>query len=819
MTGSDTHAAALRARPPYLLAGVVFLVVLGIYLLSIAPTTQFWDTAEYISAAKVLGIPHPPGNPLFVLLAHVWGMIPLVEHYALRINLFAAVTSALASGLLFLVAERFLRNIVPEVRWARIGAAFAGVLVGATSFTVWSQSVVNEKVYTLSLLSIALVLWLAVHWGDEPAGERRDHWLVLIVYLLALSATNHLMGLLAVPALLVYAEAAEAEDNLWTRVLGAAALLAGAAVAAMLFLAWHRDHRDLVSLVVAVVLLAGVTWPTFRLHTSPLTRIGIAAAVAGVALGIILESWGTREALPIVLALALVAALVVFAMRSGNARLVLVSLGVVAVGVSVFVFLPLRAQHYPAINEGEPATRDALLRVLSRDQYQKGPLIPRQADLFWQYANYVQYFTWQFAHDWGYRVRNLLALLFAALGLLGAVRQWQRDRRGALAMTALMVTVTVLLVFYLDFKYGYSIRPGASLLREVRERDYFFIASFQLWGVWVALGLGAWMASFAKTFGERLQNGKAWLVGSPILLAGIIPLLGNHLSASRAGEWLPRDFAWDLLQSVEPYAILVTAGDNDTFPLWYMQEVEGVRRDVLVANLSLMNTDWHVRQLRRRQLFPFDTASAIALYRDRDWTPPEEPPLSLSYDRIDSLPFFFQITEPSVFRAGSLRVALEPQVLQRADIITLQLIQDNIGKRPIYISRTTGGYGDAFGLNPFLLGQGMARKLMPDSIRAVPGVVPIRTLGWVDMDRHESLLFDVYHPESAARHRPTGWVDTPSEGILSLYALAYAGYAEYAAGLLADSATTAADSLREARASVASELADRIFRQTSYFRD
>jgi hypothetical protein len=811
------HGKTQKARPPYLLAGAVFLVVLGIYLLTIAPTTQFWDTAEYIAAAKVQGIPHPPGNPLFVMLAGVWGMIPLVGHYALRINLFAAATSALASALLFLVAERFLRDIVPEVRWARLGAAFAGALVGATSFTVWNQSVVNEKVYTLSLLSIALVLWLAVHWGDEPAGERRDHWLILIVYLVALSATNHLMGLLVVPAVLVYVEAAEAESKLWERVLGAAGLLGGAALAGMLYLRWHGNQQDLASLVVAAVILAGVTWPTFRLRTSPLTRIGIATAVAGVAAAIALDAWGGRQIVPLLLALGLLAVLFVFAFRSGDLRLVLVSLGVVAVGLSVFVFLPLRAQHYPAINEGEPVTRDALMRVLAREQYQKGPLLPRQASLPWQYMNYLQYFTWQFAHDWGQRVRNLLALLFAGIGLLGALRQWQRDRRGALAMTALMVTVTVLLVFYLDFKYGYSIRPSENLVREVRERDYFFIASFQLWGVWVALGLGAWMASFAKAFSERLQSRRVWLVGSPILLAGLIPLLGNHLSASRSGEWLARDFAWDLLQSVEPYAIVITAGDNDTFPLWYLQEVEGIRRDVLIANLSLMNTDWHARQLKRRPVYEFDQASAVSLYREGDWQRPEEPALSLTYDQIDAMPYFHRITEPSVFRAGDLRVVLQPRVLERSDIIALQLIQNNLGKRPVYFSRTTGAHADALGFTPFLLGEGMARRIMTDSISVAEGAAPVRTLGWIDPERHETLLFELYHHESAARQRPRGWVDEPSEGILSLYALIYAGWAEHVRTALGDSATTAADSLRLLRAEQAIAIADRIFRQTSYF--
>src|SRR5713101_7745455 len=151
-------------RPPYLWAGLVSLGALVLDVLTLAPTTQFWDTSEYMAAAKVLGIPHPPGNPLFVLIAHGWGLLPFAAGYGLRINLLAAFTSALSSGLLFLVADRFLRDASSAPRWARLFAAFAGTVVGAASFTVWNQSTVNEKVYTLSLFSIALILWLAVHW-------------------------------------------------------------------------------------------------------------------------------------------------------------------------------------------------------------------------------------------------------------------------------------------------------------------------------------------------------------------------------------------------------------------------------------------------------------------------------------------------------------------------------------------------------------------------------------------------------------------------------------------------------------------------------
>ncbi|MGH7592498.1 MAG: protein O-mannosyl-transferase family, partial [Gemmatimonadales bacterium] len=136
----------LEHRPPYLWALVTFAIIFVIYVLTLSPTTAFWDTSEYIAAAKVLGIPHPPGNPLFPGMAHVWGMLPLAANYAKRINLFAAVTSAAGAGFWFLVAERWLRNILPA-RGPRLAAAFAGIFASAMAWSVWNLYNVNEKVY------------------------------------------------------------------------------------------------------------------------------------------------------------------------------------------------------------------------------------------------------------------------------------------------------------------------------------------------------------------------------------------------------------------------------------------------------------------------------------------------------------------------------------------------------------------------------------------------------------------------------------------------------------------------------------------------
>ncbi len=677
---TTTDAARPADRPPYLLAGLAALGCLALYVATLAPTAQFWDTPEYIAAAYVLGIPHPPGNPLFVILAHTWGLVPWMQVYAARINLFAAVTSALAAGFWLLIAERWLRPVMPAA-WPRRLAALAGAVIAATAFTVWNQSVVNEKVYTLSLLSIALVLWLTVRWGDAPAGSRRDHRLLLIVYLLALTATNHLMGLLVIPAVLVYVLYSDPKVLLNPR-----------------FLAW--------------------------------------------------------------------------------------SVAAVALGVSLWAFLLVRAPHFPLINEGEPTNWAALREVLNRTQYDKPPISDRQADLGSQLAMWWQYFTWQWGRDWAAGVQRALAVLFGGLGLLGAWRQLKADRRAGLAMVALMGTLVPLLVFYLNFKYRYGTHPEQWTLDEVRERDYFFICSFALWGVWVAIGLAAVMEGIREALARRVPSeGRRWALATPVLAVALIPLLGNRLAASRAGETLARDFAYDMLQSAVPYSVLVTAGDNDTFPLWYLQDVEHVRQDVTVLNLSLANTDWYDRQLQRRPLATFDSASAPAVWRTRSYPKPAGPLWNLSLRTLDSILPAYPLPETRTMDIAGFTVTLDPAkqehgVLERSDIMVLRAIQDQFGKRPILFARTTGDYADRLGLTGNLVEEGMVRELVQSPVAANDTILNVAGVGFVDVPRTRELLEHVYHAHTAARYRPLGWLDVPSQNIPVLYAGLYQEMAE-----------------------------------------
>ncbi|MFL5604281.1 MAG: DUF2723 domain-containing protein, partial [Gemmatimonadaceae bacterium] len=186
-------------QPSYRAASVAAALVFLLYLLTLAPSTAMWDTSEYIAAAYTLGLPHPPGNPFFVLIGRFFAILPIAGNVATRINVLAALCSAAAAGMWFLITERVLVGWLRE-RWQRIVGGSLAALIGATSFTVWSQSVVNEKVYTVSLFGLALVSWLTVRWCDDPEGPTADRLLVMIAYLSGLGYANHMAGFLAVPA-------------------------------------------------------------------------------------------------------------------------------------------------------------------------------------------------------------------------------------------------------------------------------------------------------------------------------------------------------------------------------------------------------------------------------------------------------------------------------------------------------------------------------------------------------------------------------------------------------------------------------------------
>ena len=760
------HAAEGDYRPPYLAAAIAAAAVWILYAITLAPTTAFWDTSEYIATAHLMGIPHPPGNPTFVVLARAWELLlaPFGLSVAVRINLFSATMGALAHGCWFLVAHRIIAWFSDNRYHRLLGAALA-VLVSATAFTVWSQSNVNEKVYTVSLFTIALLTWLAFLWRDNIGRGKDDNLILLMVFILALSVGNHLMAFLAAPALLVF-----------------------------------------------ILLVESRTLLNWKLYA-------FAAAVA-------------------------------------------------LLGLSIHLYLPLRAALDPVINEADPSTMTALLESLSRRQYDKpsvfmdptDPSLPRTIPLILaQIGNYLQYFDWQwgrminateplfggmFTEGGGFPLRPVITLIFLLLGGYGAYHHYLRDRTSWWYMAILFATVSVGLVGYLNFRYGYSYPVPGNIqdnvaLHEVRERDYFFIVSFSMWGLWSGIGLFALWHRLASDLSTSIKSLKTprhgYIAAGPILLLALVPLALNWVRADRSNDYAARDWAYNLLMSVEPYGVLFTNGDNDTFPLWYIQEVEGIRRDVTVIVMSYLNTPWYAKQIRELTLpcpegvdpledptritcqRPFQPEREAMLYAPAEpvveqggvpvegvapdqeqFTAPTRTILDMNPARIDSIvqmysanPYNFLIQDPVRVQADQLSFTVPGErFLLPADVFMLNIIQTSLGDRPIYFATTTQAY-DRIGLRPHLLRQGLALKLVngplePDAeqgIVAIPQSVQVQVPGgYVDLPVTDTLLWDVFVHRGGIPDEWEFWPE-PSTTNIPWYYL-YTHYAAYAAHLL-----------------------------------
>ena len=740
-----------ETSPPYLWAGATAAVVGLLYAVTLAPTTAFWDTSEYIATAHIVGIPHPPGNPLFVVLGRTWDILLGVFGLstAVKINLFSALMGALSHGLWFLVVHHILRHFSDDRRF-RLVAAFAAVLVSATAFTVWNQSNVNEKVYTVSLLTISLLSWLAFRWQERLGRSGDDNLLILMVFVLALSVGNHLMAFLAAPALFL-----------------------------------------------------------FVVFVHPRCLL--------------------------------------------NYRLYLFGIPAVVLGLSIHLFLPIRSGLGPVINEAQPTCENIgeavasvvtygnagcedLSDALKRKQYEKPPLSNRQAPLISQAGNWLQYFDWQWARSlspadstFG-RARIPITLLFIALGIFGILEHYRRDKASWVYFISLFAVLSAGLVYYLNFKYGYSmpLPQGEELQRamdavnartyrdiaEVRERDYFFVVGFSVWGLLAGIGIASLWDRVTR------KSGRSLVATSPVLALAFVPLVLNFSWASRSGDYAARDWAHNLLMSVEPYGLLFTNGDNDTFPLWYLQEVEGIRRDVTIAVTSYLNTDWYVRQLRdltrpcqpgqdpdadpTRILCqrPYTAENTAAMYtHDPDEAEaagkipillrePVRPPArgifraDLDDARIAAVAGNYRSLENDrVFNLGLVTARMAGgQLIYPWHQFALAAIANSLGDRPVYFASASTPAG-RFGITQHIVRQGLAFRLWPgDPAELEPwGVLRNRDsrsegslLGtWLDIPRTRLLADSVFMHRSGIPHEWDYWPDRSTLGIPNYYIWVY----------------------------------------------
>jgi hypothetical protein len=530
-------------RPDAATGGAVALLL--VYALSLAPDVTFWDAGEFIAAAHTLGIPHPPGTPLYVLLVNVWSKGWFVLPFAVASNLFSALATAAAA---FLSAKLVLR--------ARGSGpmALAAALCAGTMSSAWLNATETE-VYAASLALGALMMWSGERAGSAAdAGDGR-RWSWLTVYFIALAVPLHLSALVAAPAAIVLASYTPPRIR-W----GRACLLSGAMLFAM----------GIGRMSIAITIAGAIVMLLAHVRSDVPVRWGAFTGFAGVVIA--------------------------------------------AAGVTALAYLYVRAPFDPAINQGDPATWQAFTDMVARRQYDVAPMWPRKAPWWVQFGNLGQYADWQAALSLGPTVmpsiaRTLFTALFLALAYYGAVTQWRLHRRGFAGTLTLFVCGTLGVLLYLNLhpgpSIGYGILPN-TLPREARERDYFYVFGFWAWGIWAGIGSVAAL--------QRVRR-PAWAG----VLVACLPIALNWRAVTRRAEpesRLPLALARAFLESTPENGVLFAMGDNDSYPLWYAQEVKNARPDVTVVTIPLLPTQWYRNQLAKR----FDLMdSTEALRYDGRW--------------------------------------------------------------------------------------------------------------------------------------------------------------------------------------------------------
>ena len=335
--------------------------------------------------------------------------------------------------------------------------------------------------------------------------------------------------------------------------------------------------------------------------------------------------------------------------------------------------------------------------------------------------------------------RNRYYLLPFLLGFIGLFYHFNRDNRNWGIVLLLFIMTGIAIVFYLN---QYPNQP--------RERDYAYAGSFYFFSVWIGLGVLALFEVISKLTGEKIA---APIAGLLCLLA-VPAVMGseNWDDHDRSGRYLARDVAVDYLNSCAPGAILFTNGDNDTFPLWYAQEVEGKRTDVRVCNLMLLNTDWYISQMKNKtyESDPLPVTLPVKKYYDGinnqifivektkdpvdistiiDWVNSDNKGTKVQVstsellDVIPSRTIRIPVDAAKVIASGTVKpedagkivpyidIKLKGNAILKSQLIVLDILAHNKWERPIYF--VTGYHNDALGLEEYFQLEGLAFRLVP----------------------------------------------------------------------------------------------------------
>jgi hypothetical protein len=357
---------------------------------------------------------------------------------------------------------------------------------------------------------------------------------------------------------------------------------------------------------------------------------------------------------------------------------------------------------------------------------------------------------------------NRLYFLPLILGLIGAFWHFKRNQKDAGVVALLFFFTGLAIVLYLN-----------QTPNQPRERDYAYAGSFYAFTIWIGLGVFAiteWIQKFlnAKTAGVIATS--VGLLAAPVLMAG-----QNWDDHDRSGKTTARDLAKNYLNSCAPNAILFTYGDNDTYPLWYVQEVENFRPDVRIVNLSLFDTDWYMNQLRR----PFNSSEPLPLtmkpsayvsgvrdvlfYQDFkleghqeigdifEFITSDNPEAKVQYQSgkyenfLPTKNFKLTVDPNQILQTNTLQTEdagrMVPQLewtfpgnyLTKGQLGIMDILVHNNWKRPIYFAFTVPS-SNYMGLDKYLFNEGFALRLLPKVKQKITENNPISDTEEVNTD-------------------------------------------------------------------------------------
>ena len=691
MTGQSTNTKIVF----YLGAALSLVISFIIFFKTMAPTVSFWDCGEFIACAKILGVPHPPGTPLFVLIGKFFILLGIMSTPALNTNLISVISSSLTAMMAYFIIAKVAGKVVfagshdesgsPLSRYGIYAGALSGSLIMAFSSTFWFNAVETE-VYGLAMLVMAILTYMALIWGEKKAQGGNDIMLIAISYLLFLSIGIHLTVFLITPALILYFVLVDRSKL--------------------------RDWR----FWVAWSILFSFAMPVY---------VPIQLLIPK------LLDWQIETWIVLMLGFAALAGYYAFIQKNKNSKswqLYFAIMVAAIIGFTPHLYIPIRAAEKPAINENNPDSWSSVKSYLERKQYGQESMVTRmftrRAEVKHQFGNYPHmgywgYFKEQYSSDiWG-----LLRYLPFLIGLYGLYISLRKTSVNGFLLAAIFLISSLGLILYLNFADG---TRGEHL--EVRDRDYFYTPAFLYFALLIGIGLSTILGKF-RSWAKNVMPKTATVIVWPaliiiVLLMPVDTAAYHYHTHDRTGDYMPPDYAYNILNSCDQDGILFTNGDNDTFPLWYLQEVENVRKDVRVVNLSLLNTDWYILQLKHQMnvpidltdgqiiWYPFQRRGQITLYR----------PKETFYDPVRSQNrYLWPYKDP---RTGKV-VRVQDQMIEH-------IVLANKWKYPIYFA-TSVPESNRWTLNDYTLRKGMVLQVMRDKPEK-----------WIDPDKTEDLIYNVY---------------------------------------------------------------------------